>query len=573
MAIILNKGRVTSTPSVVDRTKYTRPSDWTDLPALSQGDEKVYLLVNVGEDGGNYMRLKFQGDFQVDWGDGSVTTHSSNTNADHEILWDDAPSNSLTSQGYRQVIVTVTAQAGQQLTHWNLPTSPYVPDGSGYNGSINHLVCRVKMAGENFTNTSQAMRFHKGLKEFEYVGTNNITTASYMFNNCPNLEKVTTFDTSNIENLSHTFRTCSSLTEVPAFDLSSATNITYMFENCVSIYKIPKMTLPPTVVSLQYCLRQCYNLQEVPFNNLNYVKNFFAAFSNTSIREFNFSLDSATSLVQMFYQTNTIQTIKFHNIPVGQLTDISYCFGYCYSLTYIKPFDTSGVTNFRNCYSYIDFDIDLSFTDTSSGVNFESILEGNDGITDASWINVTSNATNVIELFFGCRRLEKYPDSLDLTNCTTIQGTFLNNFKMKECPTLLNSENITSGFRTFQNCYNLNTAPSLSGQFTTVREMFNNCYSLSTIPQYDLSLIVAYPNSFRFALNCNGLKKSLITTHQSQVNYANCGLGRDAIVDIFNNLMTNTDGRTIYVGSNPGSPQLTAGDLAIATGKGWTVSA
>ena len=37
--------------------------------------------------------------------------------------------------------------------------------------------------------------------------------------------------------------------------------------------------------------------------------------------------------------------------------------------------------------------------------------------------------------------------------------------------------------------------------------------------------------------------------------------------------MTNTDGRTIYVGSNPGSPQLTAGDLAIATGKGWTVSA
>tara|TARA_R100000988_G_C3874315_1_gene105301 strand:- start:303 stop:467 length:165 start_codon:yes stop_codon:yes gene_type:complete len=49
MAIILNKGRVTSTPSVVDRTTYTRPSDWTDLPALSQGDEKVYLLVNVGE--------------------------------------------------------------------------------------------------------------------------------------------------------------------------------------------------------------------------------------------------------------------------------------------------------------------------------------------------------------------------------------------------------------------------------------------------------------------------------------------------------------------------------------------
>ena len=77
--VILNKGRATSTPSVVDRTTYTRPSDWTDLPALSQGDEKVYLLVNVGEKGGNYMRLKFQGDYTVNWGDGTANTnHNSN---------------------------------------------------------------------------------------------------------------------------------------------------------------------------------------------------------------------------------------------------------------------------------------------------------------------------------------------------------------------------------------------------------------------------------------------------------------------------------------------------------------
>ena len=306
---------------------------------------------------------------------------------------------------------------------------------------------------------------------------------------------------------------------------------------------------------------------------LAYVQNFFAAFSNTSIREFNFSLDSATSLVQMFYQTNTIQTIKFHNIPTGQITDMSYAFGYCNSLTYIKPFDTSNVTNFRNCYCYLNFDIDLSWTDTSSGTNFESMLEGNKGITDASWLNVTSNATNVIELFNICRRLEKLPESMDLANCNSLQGTFKNCNKIKECPNLLNSGNITSGYRAFQSSFNLNTAPALSGQFTSVREMFNNCYSLVTIPQYDLSLITSYPNSFRFALNCNGLKKSLITTHKSQVSYANCGLGRDAIVDIFNNLETNTDGRTIYVSSNPGSPQLTSGDLAIATGKGWTVSA
>ena len=75
MAIILKKGRITSAPSIPLNTSYERPSDWTDLPALSQGDEKIYMLVNVGEpDGSNYMRIKIFGDYQVDWGDGTAVT-------------------------------------------------------------------------------------------------------------------------------------------------------------------------------------------------------------------------------------------------------------------------------------------------------------------------------------------------------------------------------------------------------------------------------------------------------------------------------------------------------------------
>lgn len=571
--VILNKGRVTSTPSIVDRTTYTRPSDWTDLPALSQGDEKVYLLVNVDENGANYMRLKFQGNYTVDWGDGTANTnHNSNTDADHEFLWANAPSSSLTSQGFRQVIVTVTAQSGSQLTIWNLATSPYVPTGTTYNGSVNHGVCRVKMAGPNFTSLQQAMYYYKGLKEFEYIGTNSVTNVSNMFNNCTSLEKVTAFDTSTVTNFSSMFR-YSTIHTIPQFDLSSATSITYMFADCSSVYKLPKMTLPSTVTNLTYVFRYATKLQEIPFNNLNHVTTFTSAFEHCyAIRGFNYSLDSATNLTQMFNQCKSLQTVKFNNVPVGQITNCSYAFGGCTSLTYIKSFDTSNVTNFNFMFQSLSIDMDLSWVDTSNGVNFESMLEFYGSLTDASWLNVTSSATNVIELFNGCTKLEKHPTSMDLTNCANLKGTFSSNIKMITPPTLNNSSGITYCEKAFQFCYNLQTAPSLSGTMVTVREMFYNCKSLRSIPAYDLSSIVAYPNSYRMAYYANGLKESLITTHKSQVSYANCGLSRSAIVDIFNNLQTNADGRTIYVNANPESNLLTASDLLIATNKGWTVS-
>ncbi len=572
MAIILNKGRITSTPSIPLNTSYERPSDWTDLPALSQGDEKVYLLVNVGEpDGSNYMRLKFRGDFTVDWGDGSTTNHATNTDADHEFLWANAPSNSLTSQGFRQVIVTVTPQAGSQLTEWILSSTPYVPADSEYNGSVNHGVCRVKMAGTNFTNMSLAMYFYTGLQEFEFIGTNNITNFSNTFKGS-GIIKVTELDTSNGTNLNNMFASCNQLIEIPALDLSSSTNISYMFTTCTCITKLPKMTLPVSCTNLQYVFYNCYKLQEVPFTSFPGVTNFFGAFSGTAIREFNYSTPAITNAQQMFNGTTLLQTAILRDIPVGQFTNISYIFGSCGSLTYIKPFDTSGVINFRNCFSGIKHDMDLSWVDTSSGTNFEAMFK-NSYLKDVSWLNVTSSATQVKDIFSGCSILVKLPTSMDLTNCASFNTSFYYCQSIRRLPTFINSGNITNLYRAFTGCFLLEEAPAFSGnQFTTVREAFMHCRSLMTAPQYDLSLIVSYPNSYNAFQSCYNLRKSLITTSKSEISYANCSLSRAEIVNIFNNLQTSVDNRTIFIASNPGSEDLTASDLLIATNKGWTVS-
>jgi surface protein len=573
MAIILKKGRITSAPSIPLNTSYERPSDWTDLPALSQGDEKIYMLVNVGEpDGSNYMRIKIFGDYQVDWGDGTaVTTHTSGTDADHEFLWANAPSSTLTSQGFRQVIVTITPQSGAQLTQIRLSTSPYVPSDSEYNSSINHGVCRVKMAGPNFTSLHQAFYSYKGLKEFEFIGTNNITTFSAMFQ-VSSISKVTTLDTSSGTNFNNMFAN-SNIQEIPAFDLSSATDISYMFSVCVNITVLPTMALPSTCTNMQYTFNSCSLLQEIPFTSFDGVTNFFGAFQSTSIREFNYSTPAITTAQQMFYSCRLLQTAILKDIPVGQLLNTSYMFGYCDSLTYIEPFDTSNVTNFSRMFLGLKCNMDLSWVNTSSATTLTHMFQGYATLKDASWLNVTSSVTIVTAIFSGCVSLVKFPTSMDLTNCTLLDSSFESCQSMLRVPTLNNSGNIVNIMKAFKNCYNLEVAPTFTGnQFTNIRESFQACRNLSTIPQYDISLITAYPNAYYAFNQCNNLRKSLITTSKSEINYANCCLSRAEIVNIFNNLQTSADGRTIFIASNPGSEDLTASDLLIATNKGWTVS-
>ena len=55
------------------------------------------------------------------------------------------------------------------------------------------------------------------------------------------------------------------------------------------------------------------------------------------------------------------------------------------------------------------------------------------------------------------------------------------------------------------------------------------------------------------------------------LTFANQDLGQAEIVDIFNGLGTVV-GKTITISTNPGYSLLSGADLAIATGKGWTVA-
>ena len=210
--------------------KYDRPSYRIDLPSVVDGDEVIHMLVNVYPQGSNYLTFRVRGDYQVDWGDGNVTTHSDNTQSDGEIQYSGVSSTTDSGKGFRQAIVTITPQVGSSLT--NILMNVTHPDDTS-NSSFE--MKEIRMAGQNFTTLSGAFRSRNGLEVFEYVGsTPSLTNLNLAFYQCFNLQKIVSFDTSSVTNFIQTFAYCSSLLEIPNFDLSSTTNTNQMFSYCSS---------------------------------------------------------------------------------------------------------------------------------------------------------------------------------------------------------------------------------------------------------------------------------------------------------------------------------------------------
>ena len=120
----------------------------------------------------------------------------------------------------------------------------------------------------------------------------------------------------------------------------------------------------------------------------------------------------------------------------------------------------------------------------------------------------------------------------------------------------------------FNGCIILKEAPLFdTSQCTDIDYAFYNCSNLYYLPAYDFSSVTTATNAFGAAILRWSDVYGIVVSH----SYNNCKLSREAIVNIFNNLGTASGSKTITVTNNPGSGDLTATDIAIATGKGWTV--
>ena len=232
-----------------------------------------------------------------------------------------------------------------------------------------------------------------------------------------------------------------------------------------------------------------------------------------------------------------ITSIKKWKIDTSSVTDMSYMFDYCSSLT----------------------SLDLSSFNTSNVTDMNSMFEGCGALTSLDLSNFdTSNVTDMNYMFYDCNSLT----SLDLRSFNTSNVTDMNNM-FYNCNSLtsldlssFNTSNVTRMDSMFGYCNSL-TSLDLSdfdtSNVTNMNSMFSGCNSLTS-----LTLSSSFFNSSAVtAFDFSGLTSWTEATSLSQ----------------FVNAISSKDGtgKTVKL-STATNNALTIEQKNNITSKGWTIA-
>ena len=344
-----------------------------------------------------------------------------------------------------------------------------------------------------------------------------------------------------------------------------------MFFNCYNLDYIPPINVSGATALLS-TFQNCRNLSVSPVSNFTNITSLSSTFSGAGLRSFTANLPNVTALNRTFLNCTSIESVKI-TVPNNQLLNLENTFSSCRELKIIKPFNTSLVTNFLNTFKSVRYILDYGWVDTSSGENLSGMF-GSNNIRDASFLNITSSATNITLIFDNCAKLEKYPSTIDCTNITSLLSVFKTNTMLKIPPTLTNTSGITNTSNMFNACLNLSKAPTINGAIINAQQMFANCKFLEKIPAYNLIGCDSGNETYQFAYNCYNLRESLATGNTSKIDFTNTALNTAKIAEVLTNLGTLPTGTAavVNVSNCPGSAALTPAQEQIAIIKGWTVT-
>jgi len=372
---------------------WVRPSDWLPMQTgITEADQIFVGLHAVFPSGQNYAAFIFTtsaGQYQVDWGDGTVTLHNSNTIAQYDYDYASISGSTLTSRGYKQAIITVTPVSGNLLTcnfQARYVTSPV--QNQAY--STGFLDCILSMPSAN---SGASIVFGGGTVRNNYVERVDfktiglMTDLNTMFSLCRSLQNVPLFNTTNVTNMAFMFNGCFSLKSVPLFNTENVTSMASMFVSCYSLQNIPLFNTA-NVSSMRVMFNSCYSLKSVPL----------------------FNTENVTSMASMFATCYSLQNIPLFNTE--NVTRMESMFGTCFSLQNIPLFNTENVTNMSDIFSSCSVLNSIPALSTAS-------------ITPTSGTDFGNFATS-------CNSLDKcemvFARTVSLTNCQLSQSALVEIF-------------------------------------------------------------------------------------------------------------------------------------------------
>jgi surface protein len=228
---------------------------------------------------------------------------------------------------------------------------------------------------------------------------------------------------------------------------------------------------------------------------------------------------------------------------------------------------------FRNCTSLQSVPLF-----NTSGVNFmREMFQGCSALKTIPLFNTTNvtGLNGMLNMFSGCTSLQSIP-LLNTSNVVSMVNMFSTCISLQSIP-LLNTANVTNMASFFAGCSRLQSIPLLNtANVTNMSSMFQVCISLNSIPALSTASITTTSGTdfgAQFLNGGNSLNRcQMIFARTVAIN--TCQLSRDALVEIFTNLVdrTLTTSANINITGNWGASALTVGDRLIATAKNWTIT-
>lgn len=306
--------------SSASSSDWTRPADWLAMPTgITSANQTFVGLHAVIENSDNYVAFLFTtsaGQYRVDWGDGTITLHNSNTIAQYQYNYAAISNSTLTTFGYKQSMITVTAVSGNLLTcsfQQRYVTSPIqnqiystgfldcilsMPNATSiiFGGStVRHTYVQrfdVKTIG-SVTSLIQMFQNCLSLKSIPLFNTASVTSMQQMFNSC-GIQTVPLFNTASVTNMSSMFNG-SSIQNVPLFNTAAVTTMAQMFNNCASLQSLPLFnTVSVTTMSIMFA--SCVSLNSIPALVTTSVSNFSLFTDNNSLNRIELQFRTTISI-------------------------------------------------------------------------------------------------------------------------------------------------------------------------------------------------------------------------------------------------------------------------------------
>ncbi|CAB4153429.1 Bacterial surface protein 26-residue repeat [uncultured Caudovirales phage] len=445
------------------------------------------------------------GMFVVDWGDGSSTeTISSGVQANHLYDYATISNSTISTRGYKQVIVTLTPASGLgNLNSLNLQqrylnttlapgTMPNPMPGKWLDIIVGSPFMNSQMlitATSSGPSTLVAMNM---LEQISVMSVASTYTAAYQFQNAYALRSFPTFPMQFITSLgawhAHNYK----LTHTPGY-ITTGSNVVSLngtFANCWSLSNLANLQSMNTskVTDMADTFNTNYSLKSIPYLDTSKVNNWVRTFANCSslYNIANLDTSNATNMTLLFQGSSAIETIPNWNL--SKVITPDQMFSGCLNLKSVPPLNLSNATTvasmFTNCRNLVTVPkISIPKATTVVGMFNACIrLESVEGIVN------TSNVTNTSSMFQGCTSLISMPYISDTSKVTDMSAMFTGCTSMSNFSNLTNTSNVSNTYLMFNGCFSLQTAPNiLMTKVTNAASMFQSCRSLQTIPTYDTS--------------------------------------------------------------------------------------